>query len=336
MWSSPSRCESTAGIPAHQNLFAALLNIPENVACTRAASQPFEVSPLELCDADQIRLCHDRDGHPSYSTHLRMYKSREGRGYPANFPSLLAHFKCETCAVTLGARTYRTSKRVEDKGYHTNRQQESEVILTSTTTCSPLKCPCCAPSEAGLPDISRHATCLARASQPKKKRRKSKKAKGTVIAAPAPAAAPPLVAVQAPRLVHPPQHRMHIDYAHSITLGRNKEVYYLMIVIDSIDFTWAQPSPTRSEPEDLIHDFMTLTGIKVGHVRADGAGEFAGSSTFKAYCKRHNIVIEEVPAYTHTFNARGEGAIRICKDKVRAFLRRANMPRRFWPDALLH
>jgi hypothetical protein len=129
---------------------------------------------------------------------------------------------------------------------------------------------------------------------------------------------------------------MHIDYAHSITLGRNKELYYLIIVIDSIDFTWAQPSPNRSEPEDLIHDFMTLTGIKVGHIRADGAGEFARSATFQAYCKRHNIVIEEVPAYTHTFNARAEGAIRICKDKVRAFLRRANMPRRFWPDVLLH
>jgi len=130
---------------------------------------------------------------------------------------------------------------------------ESEVILPSTTICSPLKCPCCAPSEGGLPDISRQAECLARASQPKKKRRKSEKAKGTVIAVPAPAAAPPLVAVVAPRLVHPPQHRMPIDYAHSITLGRNKELYYLMIVIDSIDFTWAQPSPNRSEPEDLIH-----------------------------------------------------------------------------------
>jgi hypothetical protein len=81
---------------------------------------------------------------------------------------------------------------------------------------------------------------------------------------------------------------------------------------------------------------MTLTGIKVGHIRADGAGEFARSASFQAYCKRHNIVIEEVPSYTHTFNARAEGAIRICKDKVRAFLRRANMLRRFWPDALLH
>jgi hypothetical protein len=68
MWSSPSRCESTAGIPAHQNPFAALVNVPENVACTRAASQPVEVSPLELSVAGQIRLCHDRDGHPSYNT----------------------------------------------------------------------------------------------------------------------------------------------------------------------------------------------------------------------------------------------------------------------------
>jgi hypothetical protein len=180
-----------------------------------------------------------------------------------------------------------------------------------------------------------HSTCLARASQPKKKRRKSKKAKGTVIAAPDEASAPPLVADVAPRLVHSPQHRMHIDYAHSITLGRNKELYYLIIVIDSIDFTWAQPSPNRSEPEDLIHDFMTLTGIKVGHIRAHGAGDCT-QPTFRAYCRRHNIVIKEVPAYTHTFNARAEGAIRICKDKVRAFLRHANMPRRFWPDALLH
>jgi hypothetical protein len=111
----------------------------------------------------------------------------------------------------------------------------------------------------------------------------------------------------------------------------------LIIVIDSIDFTWSpNRCHNRSEPADLIHDFMTLTGIKVGHIRADGAGEFARSATFRAYCRKHNIVIEEVPAYTHTFNAQAEGAIRICKDKVRAFLPRANMPPRFWPDALLH
>ena len=74
---------------------------------------------------------------------------------------------------------------MKDKGYHTQRQQESEVIPTSTTTCLPLECPCCAPSDRKPPDISRYAICLARASKPKE----------PVIAAPALDAAPPLAAV---------------------------------------------------------------------------------------------------------------------------------------------
>ena len=47
----------------------------------------------------------------------------------------------ETCAVTLGAHSYRTSKCVKDKGYHTQRQQESKVIPTSTASRVPVLCP---------------------------------------------------------------------------------------------------------------------------------------------------------------------------------------------------
>jgi len=90
------------------------------------------------------------------------------------------------------------------------------------------------------------------------------------------------------------------------------------------------------EPEDLLHEFITMTGLNISSIRADGAGEFKKSASFMAYCKLKAITVEEVPAYTHTFNARAEGAVRICKEKVRALLRRANMPRRFWPDALMH
>ena len=79
-----------------------------------------------------------------------------------------------------------------------------------------------------------------------------------------------------------------------------------------------------------------MTGIRISSIRMDGAGEFRKSTSYTAYCKLHDILIEEVPVYTHTFDARAEGAMRICKEKVRALLRRANMPRRFLPDALLH
>ena len=46
--------------------------------------------------------------------------------------------------------------------------------------------------------------------------------------------------------------------------------------------------------------------------------------------------MEETAAYTHTFNARAEGAVRIVKEHMRCLLRRANLPRRFWPYAMLH
>jgi hypothetical protein len=265
-----------------------------------------------------------------------MYKSREGRGYPANFKSLLAHFKCEICAITRGARTYRTSKHVQEKGYHTKRKQDSEDILAPMTACSPLECPDCDPSEGGFKTflVRLHAWPV-----PVNQRRRGGGCPRRPKALSLPLLLKPLPLTWLSRHLvwcTPLSTACTWIMLTIIILGRNKELYYLIIVIDSIDLTRAQPSPNRSEPEDLIHDFMTLTGIKVGHIRADGAGEFARSAIFKAYCRRHNIIIKEVPVYTHTFTARAEGAIRICKDKVSAFLRRANMPRRFWPDALLH
>jgi hypothetical protein len=47
------------------------------------------------------------------------------------------------------------------------------------------------------------------------------------------------------------------------------------------------------------------------------------------------LVLDSV-IYTHTFNARAEGAVRIVKEHMRCLLRRANIPRRFWQYALLH
>jgi hypothetical protein len=46
----------------------------------------------------------------------------------------------------------------------------------------------------------------------------------------------------------------HIDHAHSISLVRLGEKYYLMILIDGIDFVWTQTCQVRTNPEDLLHD----------------------------------------------------------------------------------
>jgi hypothetical protein len=134
----------------------------------------------------------------------------------------------------------------------------------------------------------------------------------------------------------PALRRLHIDYAHSISIGVHKEKYFLLMTIDGIDFTFCSATVDRTEPESLIHEFMTLTRLKIDCIRYDGAAEFAKSATFKAFCVNNRIAMEETAAYTHTFNARAEGAVRIVKEHMRCLLRRANLPRRFWPYAMLH
>ena len=269
-------------------------------AQTSTVTPTCEISPLDLSMAEQVRLCHDRDGHPSRNKHKEIFKARQGKGFPPRFLTLLDHFKCETCSVTAGARKYRQSERVKTKGYQKSSGTPSGYAL----------CPDPTPKTSGVHKHEESVPCMTDAQ--------AKCLAGAVK--------------------HSQSHgtRLHIDFANSITIGRKKEHYYLIFVVDNIDFTWATPCVNRSEPEDLIHEFLTMTGIKITNIRVDGAGEFAKSARFQAYCAANSINIEEVPAYTHTFNARAEGAIRICKEKVRALLRRANLPRRFWPDALLH
>ena len=134
----------------------------------------------------------------------------------------------------------------------------------------------------------------------------------------------------------PALRRLHIDYVYSISIGVHKEKYFLLMTLDGIDFTFCSATVDRTEPESLIHEFMTLTRLKIDCIRYDGAAEFAKSATFKAFCVNNRIAMEETAAYTHTFNARAEGAVRIVKEHMRCLLRRANLPRRFWPYAMLH
>jgi hypothetical protein len=99
---------------------------------------------------------------------------------------------------------------------------------------------------------------------------------------------------------------LHIDYAHSISLGYSKEKYYLIFVVDGIDFVWGQTCTTRSTPEDLIQEFLTMTNLKVSSVCFDGAQEFGKSLSFKSFCHQEKIVMELVVYYSYSKCARGK------------------------------
>jgi hypothetical protein len=106
------------------------------------------------------------------------------------------------------------------------------------------------------------------------------------------------------------------------------------MTLDGIDFTFCSATVDHIETENLIHNVTTLTRLKIDYIRCDGAAEFAKSPAFKAFCD--HIAMEATAAYTYTFNARAEGAVRIVKEQMRYLLCRANLPRRIWPYAMLH
>ncbi len=57
-------------------------------------------------------------------------------------------------------------------------------------------------------------------------------------------------------------------------------------------------------PEDLLHEFLTMSHLKISTIRFDGASEFGKSTSFISYCTQHDIVREPLASYTHIQNAR--------------------------------
>ena len=127
---------------------------------------------------------------------------------------------------------------------------------------------------------------------------------------------------------------MHIDYAHTIAIGYHNQRYYLVIVIDGVDFLWASPTATKNDPEALLEEFLRITRIKIRRIQMDDAGQLSRSATFKTWCDSRGINRCPTPGYQHTMQARAEGAVRICKEHVRCLLKHAGMPYRFWPWAI--
>ena len=47
----------------------------------------------------------------------------------------------------------------------------------------------------------------------------------------------------------------------------HKEKHFLLMTLDGIDFTYCSATADRTEPESLIHEFMTLTRLKIDCIR---------------------------------------------------------------------
>ena len=96
-----------------------------------------------------------------------------------------------------------------------------------------------------------------------------------------------------------------------VSLGYSKVKYYLILVVDGIDFVWGQTFTTRTTSEDLIQEFLTMTNLKVSSVSFDETQEFGKALSFKSFCHHEKIVMEPVVHHTHIQNVSAENAIRV-------------------------
>ena len=89
-------------------------------------------------------------------------------------------------------------------------------------------------------------------------------------------------------------------------MGEKGEKYYLMMVVDGIDFMWATSSKHTSSSELLLEDFLRNTGVKIDKIRMDGAS-VSKSASFQLWCRTRNITLCPTAGYNHTMQARAEG-----------------------------
>ena len=79
---------------------------------------------------------------------------------------------------------------------------------------------------------------------------------------------------------------LHRDFTHYISLGYNKEQYFLVFVIRGINFLWAGSTTTCQSQEELLQGFLSAMRLKIGCLRVNG--EFT-LSHFQAFCNHKGI-----------------------------------------------
>ena len=280
MWSDPVRYTNDQTSPTKRNTLA----LVPTAAALEALAQP------SLPDQEAMQLVHDMWCHPGNDKMEQIYKARRGRGFPRGFITQLRKFNCATCAVSKRTRRYRRSKRVKVAAVKRatqartvrTRKPSADVVLNdsknaehaveqeaqeqgSGTAIKQLTCHGCQRifgSAQGLashlkesyrcPSSSNYQQPTAEPTRRVLQRAEASNALHQISALASATTSETATALPALR-------RLHIDYAHSISIGVHKEKYFLLMTLDWIDFTYCSATVDGTEPESLIHEFMTLT-----------------------------------------------------------------------------
>ncbi|CAJ2653663.1 unnamed protein product [Trifolium pratense] len=102
--------------------------------------------------------------------------------------------------------------------------------------------------------------------------------------------------------------------------------------------TWTYPLKDKSSAFEVFRKFKALVEKESDHqikcLRTDRGGEFT-SSQFNDFCSEHGIKRQLTAAYTPQQNGVSERKNRTLMNMVRSMMSRMNVPKRFWPEAVV-
>mmetsp|Transcript_17909 Transcript_17909/g.36009 ORF Transcript_17909/g.36009 Transcript_17909/m.36009 type:complete len:481 (+) Transcript_17909:395-1837(+) len=210
--------------------------------------------------ADELQVSHEAWCHPGHSKFDSIITQ-----YPHLFPKD-KHFRatarkhrCPVCALMKGARHYRKSKRMKQKIERDHaRKHAAQHAAAASASCPPTH-PAAEPAAA----VALHGQAsICTAHEIHKRVRFTA---DTVDHCKLPRddflhafkTSTPLSRLSCFHAYHD----LHVDYAHSISLGYRNEAYYLVMVVDGVDFLWAAPTAHKSNPEALLESFLATPTV---------------------------------------------------------------------------
>ena len=131
---------------------------------------------------------------------------------------------------------------------------------------------------------------------------------------------------------------IHSDVWTSPCLSRDNHKYFVTFIDEKSKYTWITLLPSKDR---VLEAFMNFQSYVTNHfkanvkvLRSDNGGEYT-SHAFKSYLAQHGIVHQTSCPYTPQQNGVAERKNRHLMEVARSMMFHANVPKRFWSDAVV-
>jgi len=130
---------------------------------------------------------------------------------------------------------------------------------------------------------------------------------------------------------------VHTDIGGPLTESLGGSIHFMTALEDSTGFITATPIKTKGMAPDVlktrIKQLETLTGVKVKHVRHDGAKEYV-TNDHKAWSEDKGITSEMTAPYKSRQNGKAKRVNCTLMERIRAALHDAEAEEELWAEAL--